>query len=96
MNEEHSERDALERLLAQEEREDAERLARAKAEAEARGKEPFDLDRLEQLYDTTPDLGHWPREARFRTWEWKYYVEARDLLTLAAFAERQRRLDPYR
>jgi hypothetical protein len=91
MDNQPEEIDALRRLRAQEE---AERLARAKADAATRGKEPFDLDRLEQLYDTTSDLGHWSREERFRDWVWKYYVQASDLLTLAEFAERPRHLDP--
>ena len=92
-----SEFDELASLDEREAGEEEARLAQAKKEAEANGKEPFDLDRLEQLYATSPDLGKPPeRDERARVWEWKYYVQAADLLTLAEFAERQRKLDPYR
>jgi len=86
----------LRRLAAREQAEEEARLARAREEARARGKEPFDLDRLEELYETRSDLGERPRAERQQTWEWKYYVQDADAMTLAEFAERQRKLDPYR
>jgi len=50
-------------------------------------KEPFDLDRLEALLDTTSSLGTLPpREAREHTWAVRYYVRHPDVRTLAEFA----------
>ena len=44
-----------ERVRAEELRRRADSLARAKQEAVVRGREPFDLTRLEQLCDTSRD-----------------------------------------
>jgi predicted RecB family endonuclease len=91
----------LEQLAAQEAEEDGEALARAKKEAEERGKEPFDLDALDARYDTGSDLARpnaspEPREERRRTWEYKYYVQAREVMTIDEFVALQERLDPHR
>ena len=99
MSDDNGEFNALKRSIAREAKEDADALARAQADAEARGKEPFDLDRPEQLYDTVPELASKHVEShgeRWRKWEYRYYVRAPGVMTLAEFAERERRLDPYR
>lgn len=69
----------------------AERKSRLLAEKQAsheRGKEPFDLDRLQALY--TPDVYDVydaPREDRIRELEREYYLSHRDIMTLADFAK---------
>lgn len=97
----HDELSELEGLVAREEEEDADALARARSEAERLGKEPFDLDAFEALYDTASDLSPGgahaePREERERNWAYRYYVEAPEVRTIAEFADRQKRLDPWR
>jgi hypothetical protein len=63
-------------------------LSAAKAAAAARGKEPFDLAKLETLCDTSHE-GRMPRvEERQREHEWMYYVHHRDVMTLAEYAEK--------
>jgi hypothetical protein len=96
MDDHANELDNLGRLEAVEQADEQARLAQAKTEAQARGKEPFDLDRLEVLYDTESDLGQRPRQERWRSWEWKYYVQTPELMSLDAFAAYQRSLDPHR
>lgn len=54
--------------------------------AQAKGKEPFDLDRLEQLCDTSREGRMGPVDERRARFEYKYYVEHPDVMTLAAFA----------
>jgi len=63
----------------------AEALARGKADAAARGKEPFDLARLEKLcaIDALGTMGPDERRARL---EEMYYVQYPDVLTLEEFA----------
>ncbi len=65
--------------------------------ATERGKEPFDLDRFEELYDTETALGYLPPRPD-REWRWAvaYYLTHRDVLTMAALAERMEALDVYR
>ena len=81
-------KDALElheQIKREAEQRRAEALARAKADAAARGKEPFDLDRLAAL--TALDaLGRATPEERRASLEYDYYVRAKDALTLADFA----------
>lgn len=64
----------------------AERLAAAKAEAVVRGKEPFDLARLETMCDTSSHGRVDPVEVRHAEFEERYYVWYRDLMTLAELA----------
>jgi len=60
-----------------------ERTARAKADAAARGKEPFDLAKLETLVDP----GRMVRaKDRQRDYEYSYYVEHPKFTTLAELA----------
>ncbi|WP_216917713.1 hypothetical protein [Nocardia noduli] len=64
----------------------SERLAAVKADAHARGKEPFDLGRLESLCDTSDsgrvDPTHW-RQRRF---ELMYYSHP-EMMTIEDLAE---------
>lgn len=66
----------------------AERLAAARAEAAARGKEPFDLEKLEAMCDTSRDGVLGPPDERRAEHEWLYYMLHVDLMTLAEYAER--------
>ncbi|EQA43284.1 hypothetical protein LEP1GSC050_1781 [Leptospira broomii serovar Hurstbridge str. 5399] len=65
----------------------AERLADAKKEAERRGKEPFDLEKLERLYDTRKDTEGRvdPFEVRHTHYEDLYYTYDRNIMTLEEF-----------
>jgi hypothetical protein len=64
----------------------AEQLAEAKADAARRGKEPFDLAKLETMCDTTHEGRLAPVEERYAEFERKYYVRFPDIMTLAEFA----------
>lgn len=66
----------------------AEQLAKAKAEAAARGKEPFDLGKLEAMCDTSHNGILGPPDERRTEHEWLYYMRYADLMTLAEYAER--------
>ena len=66
-------------------REDA--LARKKADAQRRGKEPFDLAKLETMCDTSQDGRIDPVEVRQDRYEYMYYVEHPEYRTLTALAE---------
>jgi hypothetical protein len=66
----------------------AEKLRAAKANAKARGKEPFDLARLETMCDTSREGKLAPVEERIEEFEWKYYVVFSDILTLEEFAQK--------
>jgi len=66
------------------------RLAEAKAKAAARGKEPFDLDALEKLCDTSVDGVVEPRERRVERYERAYYVQHPSMMTIAELAARIR------
>jgi hypothetical protein len=76
----------LDELAARNDRIRSERLAAAKAEAAERGKEPFDLGKLEALVDTSHEGRLAPEDARRRKYEEMYYVEHPELMTLAELA----------
>src|SRR5262245_9767996 len=65
----------------------AEQLAAAKARATERGKEPFDLAKLETMCDTSHEGRLDPVEVRQADFEDKYYVHFPDVMTLAEFAQ---------
>ena len=77
----------LKRTLEEENRKNAETLARARAEAKASGKEPFDLDKLEQLCDTSRDFVLDPREDRQSHFEYLYYILHPELSTMEELAK---------
>jgi hypothetical protein len=60
-------------------------LARGKADAEARGKEPFDLEKLETMDHT--GKGVEPDDRQRARYEHMYYVEYPDVMTIEAFAK---------
>lgn len=64
----------------------AETLADAKADAVRRGKEPFDLEKLESLCDTSSEGRMAPLDERFAEFERKYYVHYPDIMTIEEFA----------
>jgi hypothetical protein len=83
-------KDALElheRIKRENERKKAERIARAKQDAAARGKEPFDLAKLETMC-ATEALGRMSPEERAAQLEEMYYAQYPAVLTLAEFAAR--------
>ncbi|MEU1985742.1 hypothetical protein [Nocardia sp. NPDC019395] len=64
----------------------AERLAAVKADSHARGKEPFDLDRLEALCDTSDGGRIDPVQWRKRRFELVYYSHP-EMMTIEDLAE---------
>lgn len=76
----------LARVLSEESRRQAELLARGKAEAAARGREPFDLAKLETLCDTSRDGVLDPVEDRVAHFEYMYYVHHPELSTMEELA----------
>ena len=66
----------------------AERLAAAKRDASARGKEPFDLAKLETMCDTSSEGRMDPEPVRHAGFEEMYYVRFPKILTLEDFARK--------
>lgn len=66
----------------------AEQLAAAKRDAAARGKEPFDLARLETMCDTSSEGRMDPEPVRHARFEEMYYVDFPAIFTLEAFARK--------
>jgi hypothetical protein len=73
----------------------AERLERAKADADARGKEPFDLAKLETMADTSSEGRMDPEEDRRARFEEMYYVQYPDILTVEDFAAKVEELNKW-
>ena len=65
-----------------------ERLAAAKRDAAARGKEPFDLAKLETMCDTSSEGRMDPEPVRYAEFEEMYYVRFPKILTLEDFARK--------
>lgn len=75
---------------AEAERWTADRLARARDEAQRSGKEPFSYDRLLEFHDPSSDLGydvHDPVHVAAAL-ECKYYLDFPDVRTIAEFGAR--------
>jgi hypothetical protein len=85
----------FERIRARNAAERAERLERAKADAAARGKEPFDLAKLEAMADTSSEGRMDPEEDRRARFEEKYYVQYPDILTIEDFAREVEELNKW-
>jgi hypothetical protein len=85
----------MEEIRARNARVRAEALARAKAEAAARGKEPFDLEKLETMCDTTSEGRLDPIEERRARFEEMYYVSYPKILTLTDFARKVNELNKW-
>ncbi|HZJ64541.1 MAG TPA: hypothetical protein VFD36_13560 [Kofleriaceae bacterium] len=64
----------------------ARQLAAAKRDAAARGKEPFDLARLETMCDTSSEGRMDPEPVRHERFEEMYYLHFPDVMTLEDFA----------
>jgi len=74
----------------------SEELKKAKADAMARGKEQFDLQKLETMCDTSQVRRVTvPDEERRAAYEYSYYIDHRDVQTLAEFARLITRLAPW-
>jgi hypothetical protein len=80
-------KDFVDKIRREEDAKRAEALARRKEEAAERGKEPFDLAKLETMC-AIDALGHMTPEERFSNLEYMYYVNSPKLMTLAEFAEK--------
>jgi hypothetical protein len=81
-----------ERLRAEELRRRADSLARAKQDAVVRGREPFDLTKLEQLCDTSRDGVVDPPEVRAAHFEYMYYVHHPEFTTMEDLAQHVERI----
>ena len=93
-----SDREWFLRRLAEKKETRKAQLTAAKKEAARRGKEPFDFDRLCEMYDPTSDLAPADREIDPSIpprYEEKYYLDYRDVLTLEDFAARLNELDVF-
>lgn len=62
-------------------------LAGAKAAAQARGKEPFDLAKLETMCDTSREGRLAPLAERTKEYERQYYIDFPQTMTLEEFAK---------
>jgi len=79
--------DLLEKIRSQNANTRHESLEHAKAEAEANGKEQFDLGKLEKLVDTSSEGRKDPEGERRVRFAAMYYLEYPNVKTLAEFAE---------
>lgn len=66
----------------------ARRLEAAKRDAATRGKEPFDLAKLETMCDTSSEGRMDPEPVRQKRFEEMYYVGFPEILTLEDFARK--------
>lgn len=82
------------RIKAEHERDVAEKLAAAKAEAAERGKEPFDVEKVLAMY-TPYDQYRYPAplDEVAHQMERSYYLTSREMMTLAEFVDHLRRAD---
>lgn len=73
------------------------RLQFARREALTAGKEPFDLKRFQKLYDVTGDnTAYLSIEEQVSRWEERYYLQAKQVMTLVEFAEVYRKMVAFR
>ena len=82
-------------LAARNKQESEERLARAKAEAAERGKEPFDLAKLETMADTSSEGRMDPEAERHARFEYMYYVDYPKIMTIEDFAAKVEELNKW-
>jgi hypothetical protein len=82
-------------IAARNKQEREERLARAKAEAAERGKEPFDLAKLETMADTSNEGRLAPLERRQAKFEEMYYVDYPKIMTIEDFAAKVEELNKW-
>ena len=79
--------DFVSKLFAQYDDEKRRSLEEARSDAQARGKEPFDLEKLEQLCDTSSEGRLDPVDERQARFEYLYYVQHPSFMTLQELAE---------
>ena len=92
--ERRDDRELFERIKAENERETAEKLAAAKAEAAERGKEPFDVNKMLELYEPYDQYRYpAPLDELSRYHERSYYLTSRELMTIAEYTDHLRRAD---
>jgi hypothetical protein len=86
--------EVFDRINAENERKTQEKLAAAKAEAAERGKEPFDVVRMLELYEPY-DQYRYPAslDELAHLHERSYYLTNRELMTLAEYADYLRNAD---
>jgi hypothetical protein len=87
--------DLFEKIRERNAKERAERFARARADADARGKEPFDLAKLETMADTSSEGRMDPEESRRARFEEMYYVDYPAILTIEDFAAKVEELNKW-
>jgi hypothetical protein len=76
----------LHEIIQRNARRRVEALAKARTEATARGKEPFDLEALERRCDTSSEGRMDPDDVRRERFEYMYYVEYPSIVTIAELA----------
>jgi len=85
------------KLFAKQRAERAARLAAAKQEQHAAGKQPFDLEALEKIYDTSNESGYLGSlENRQQQYEEYYYVTYSHVKTIEEFAKAKAKNDLWR
>lgn len=75
-----------ERLKAENSSRKRAQLSKAKIEADATGKEPFDLGKLEGLCDTSVGGRMLDGDERRATYEYDYYVEHPEIRTIIEYS----------
>lgn len=94
MSERRDDWELFDRIKAEVERDVAEKLTAARADAAARGKEPFDLEKVLEIYTPYDQYRHpAPLDELRRYHERSYYLTNRETMTLAEYAEHLRRAD---
>lgn len=94
-----SDNEWAERLHREQQAERRRVLTEAKKAALEAGKEPFDLEKLWELWDFSPQLASpdWkPTAETIEALEEKYFVRYPEFRTLEEFAKLMNELDPYR
>lgn len=86
--------EAFHRIKAEVERDVAEKLAAAKADAADRGKEPFDLEKVLEMYTPYSQYRYpAPLDELRHHMERSYYLSSPAMMTLAEFADYLRSAD---
>ena len=79
--------DFVDKLFAQHDEEKRRSLQQARLEGQTRGKEPFDLEKLEQLCDTSSAGRVDPVDQRQERFEHMYYIQHPSFMTLQDLAD---------
>ena len=85
-------------LIKKRKAERATAFSQAKERAKETGKEPYDFEKLFELYDIRSDLARGdapPSEEIKQRYEQKYYIDYPDVMSIKEFAERLNQLDAY-